>query len=569
MVASLHHAPVPGHGQTLKLSFQVGDRAAAEAGLRDVRDGKISGPARASWSSELEVLQVLRDRRRISDVTWDGDLWFRPGAWSLMQSPSAALTLSLQKCNVSGAFFARFEITGIQPGLVSITVQADLVAPSSGSMPSPSAPARWDVALLDSGGHIVDMNPGLSTENWWSQEWSLRPLLLSWEGVSHPATQIAVSVIFQSRHAGFSMSIGQGDLLSDRLRLVPSWPWVVQADVRRKRRLCLAMAGNVTEMAPNVQMSFTVLVALPETAKWPVHHVWSLTLCRSACTGNLSQEISFNLLGFLEGEAHPGWQSTETNGEKYQTEGPFTTVMIRNIPTEYTQDELIVEVSEVMGSAQSFDFFYLPWDTQNDCNIGGSPSYVFVNFPDPGAAQSAVRAFSNYNFRLHDSKKVGKVSPAHIQGLENNLRHLQDPQYGLRGGWNGGNNSSPGRQAALQNDLAQAAAEALKVPMPETFADLLDRAAGLSHSQGAVMNPGLVMPYMNQRAMGSQMRQGMLSPPSSVGSSYRVASRPDSPVTLPATIPTPATLGTGVKEINMKSADQNLLDKFMAQFGAP
>ncbi|CAK9091408.1 unnamed protein product [Durusdinium trenchii] len=74
------------------------------------------------------------------------------------------------------------------------------------------------------------------------------------------------------------------------------------------------MAGNVTEMAPNVQMSFTVLVALPETAKWPVHHVWSLTLCRSACTGNLSQEISFNLLGFLEGEAHPGWQSTETNG---------------------------------------------------------------------------------------------------------------------------------------------------------------------------------------------------------------------------------------------------------------
>ncbi|CAK9091404.1 unnamed protein product [Durusdinium trenchii] len=180
------------------------------------------------------------------------------------------------------------------------------------------------------------MNPGLSTENWWSQEWSLRPLLLSWEGVSHPATQIAVSVIFQSRRgdapamlclyppsdfaegapadAGFSMSIGQGDLLSDRLRLVPSWPWVVQADVRRKRRLCLAMAGNVTEMAPNVQMSFTVLVALPETAKWPVHHVWSLTLCRSACTGNLSQEISFNLLGFLEGEAHPGWQSTETNG---------------------------------------------------------------------------------------------------------------------------------------------------------------------------------------------------------------------------------------------------------------
>eukprot|EP00437_Effrenium_voratum_P002908 CAMPEP_0181429858 /NCGR_PEP_ID=MMETSP1110-20121109/17421_1 /TAXON_ID=174948 /ORGANISM="Symbiodinium sp., Strain CCMP421" /LENGTH=520 /DNA_ID=CAMNT_0023553149 /DNA_START=63 /DNA_END=1625 /DNA_ORIENTATION=+ len=248
--------------------------------------------------------------------------------------------------------------------------------------------------------------------------------------------------------------------------------------------------------------------------------------------------------------------------EKYQTEGPFTTVMIRNIPTEYTQDELILEVSEVMGSPHSFDFFYLPWDTQNDCNIG----YVFVNFPDPGAAQNAVRAFSNYHFRLHDSKKVGKVSPAHIQGLENNLRHLQDRAVVLGNHpcspivmWKGqkvelslifqelrtqdtlrkfenGTSSCPGeRPQPSQNDLAQAAAEALKAPGPhhqqvlnvgETFADLLDRAAGLSHQQGAVMNPGLVMPYMNQRAAsmtGSQhMRQGMLSPPGSCSSAYMV-----------------------------------------------
>mmetsp|Transcript_47646 Transcript_47646/g.111503 ORF Transcript_47646/g.111503 Transcript_47646/m.111503 type:complete len:525 (+) Transcript_47646:77-1651(+) len=236
--------------------------------------------------------------------------------------------------------------------------------------------------------------------------------------------------------------------------------------------------------------------------------------------------------------------------EKYQTDGPFTTVMIRNIPTEYTQDELIMEVSEVMGSPHFFDFFYLPWDTQNDCNIG----YVFVNFPDPAAAQNAVRAFSNYHFRLHDSKKVGKVSPAHIQGLENNLRHLQDRAVVLGNHpcspivmWKGqkvelslifqelrtqdtlrkfesGHNSSPGHIQA-QSDLAQAAAEALKAPAPanvgETFAALLDRAAGLSRSQGAAMNPGLVMPYMQRAAQGMQQGgQGILSPPGSVGSNY-------------------------------------------------
>lgn len=246
--------------------------------------------------------------------------------------------------------------------------------------------------------------------------------------------------------------------------------------------------------------------------------------------------------------------------EKYQTDGPFTTVMIRNIPTEYKQDELILEVSEVMGSPQSFDFFYLPWDTQNDCNIG----YVFVNFPDPGAAQMAVRAFSNYNFRLHDSKKVGKVSPAHIQGLENNLRHLQDRAVVLGNHpcspivmWKGqkvelslifqelrtqdtlrrfetgtaSSHSSPGRRPASQSDLAQAAADALKAPVPqhemvnvgETFADLLDRAAGLSHLQGTAMNPGMVVPYMNQRVAsvpGNHLQRGMLSPPHSASSGY-------------------------------------------------
>eukprot|EP00439_Symbiodinium_sp_Y106_P026153 s1032_g3.t1 len=189
-----------------------------------------------------------------------------------------------------------------------------------------------------------------------------------------------------------------------------------------------------------------------------------------------------------------------------------------------------MEVSEVMGSPHFFDFFYLPWDTQNDCNIG----YVFVNFPDPAAAQNAVRAFSNYHFRLHDSKKVGKVSPAHIQGLENNLRHLQDravvlgnhpcsPIDTLRK-FESGHNSSPGHIQA-QSDLAQAAAEALKAPAPanvgETFAALLDRAAGLSRSQGAAMNPGLVMPYMQRAAQGMQQGgQGILSPPGSVGSNY-------------------------------------------------
>mmetsp|Transcript_21188 Transcript_21188/g.49265 ORF Transcript_21188/g.49265 Transcript_21188/m.49265 type:complete len:495 (-) Transcript_21188:102-1586(-) len=116
-------------------------------------------------------------------------------------------------------------------------------------------------------------------------------------------------------------------------------------------------------------------------------------------------------------------QTREPNlAQKYPTTGQNTTVMIRNIPNEYTQDELIAEVSEAMGSTDLFDFFYLPWDSQNNCNVG----YAFVNFHNNIIAQKAVLVFSKYKFLTHQSAKVGQVSRAHIQGLENNLRHLQD-----------------------------------------------------------------------------------------------------------------------------------------------
>lgn len=126
--------------------------------------------------------------------------------------------------------------------------------------------------------------------------------------------------------------------------------------------------------------------------------------------------------GSSNGKSKRGAHRESNLADKYQTTGKCTTVMIRNIPHEYTQEQFIQEVSETMGSPHLFDFFYLPPNLQDDCNMG----YAFINFLDAAAAQHAVRSFSNYQFKIHPSKKVAKVSPAHIQGLENNLRHLQD-----------------------------------------------------------------------------------------------------------------------------------------------
>lgn len=106
-------------------------------------------------------------------------------------------------------------------------------------------------------------------------------------------------------------------------------------------------------------------------------------------------------------------------------EDHITTIVIQNIPLEYTQDELIHEVSDVLGSSSVFDFFYLPWDDRHNGNVG----YAFVNFLDQILLQTASHTFSNYRFTLHNggkTRKLGKVSEAHIQGLENLIWHFQE-----------------------------------------------------------------------------------------------------------------------------------------------
>lgn len=108
--------------------------------------------------------------------------------------------------------------------------------------------------------------------------------------------------------------------------------------------------------------------------------------------------------------------------QKYANQGKITTLMLRNIPSKYTQDMLLEELIDCMGSSDIFDFFYLPWDQQNNCNIG----YAFVNFRTTAAAERCSRLFTNFSFRRCDSQKICRVYPAHIQGLENNVLHLMD-----------------------------------------------------------------------------------------------------------------------------------------------
>lgn len=95
--------------------------------------------------------------------------------------------------------------------------------------------------------------------------------------------------------------------------------------------------------------------------------------------------------------------------------------MIRNIPNQYSQRDLIEEMDK-LGFAGTYDFLYLPMDNGTFANVG----YAFVNFLDASWAERGMDVFKNYRFkRYHKSGKIGTVSVAHIQGLENNLKHYE------------------------------------------------------------------------------------------------------------------------------------------------
>lgn len=100
----------------------------------------------------------------------------------------------------------------------------------------------------------------------------------------------------------------------------------------------------------------------------------------------------------------------------------FTSVMIRNIPNLYSQNDLKDEMEE-MGFTGSFDFLYVPLDKGTNANVG----YAFVNFLEASVAKKCMSVFEGHRFKRHRrcSGRVGWVSVAHLQGLEANIRHYK------------------------------------------------------------------------------------------------------------------------------------------------
>ncbi|KYF42083.1 RNA recognition motif 2 protein [Toxoplasma gondii ARI] len=107
-------------------------------------------------------------------------------------------------------------------------------------------------------------------------------------------------------------------------------------------------------------------------------------------------------------------------GSQEDLSGGLTTVMLRNIPNKYTQEMMISLLNETYKGL--FDFFYLPIDFRNSCNVG----YCFINFVHPFVAVHFKRAFHNLKLTAFKSQKVCACTWGRVQGLQANIAHYRN-----------------------------------------------------------------------------------------------------------------------------------------------
>lgn len=101
-----------------------------------------------------------------------------------------------------------------------------------------------------------------------------------------------------------------------------------------------------------------------------------------------------------------------------------TTIMIKNIPNKYSQTMLLETFDR--NHQGHYDFFYLPIDFKNKCNMG----YAFLNFVHSIYIVDFFIEFDSQKWQVFNSDKICKIRYGRIQGkaaLESNFSNMNVP----------------------------------------------------------------------------------------------------------------------------------------------
>jgi hypothetical protein len=114
-------------------------------------------------------------------------------------------------------------------------------------------------------------------------------------------------------------------------------------------------------------------------------------------------------------ESSEGGASDEGNCQDLQ---PRTTVLMRNIPAEYTSD-MVVELLNANGFQAKYDLLYVPLDFKTEVALG----YALVNLVNEEDAESFKDFFNGFSKWKYE--KVCEVTWSDVQGVHKHARAFE------------------------------------------------------------------------------------------------------------------------------------------------
>jgi len=107
---------------------------------------------------------------------------------------------------------------------------------------------------------------------------------------------------------------------------------------------------------------------------------------------------------------------------KEEFTGPYLTVMLRNLPNNYTRS-MLLKLIDSEGFDGMYDFIYLPMDFKSQASLG----YAFVNLTDSDQAARFFEAFVGFHDWVVPSQKVCSVNwSAPYQGRDAHIERYRN-----------------------------------------------------------------------------------------------------------------------------------------------
>lgn len=114
--------------------------------------------------------------------------------------------------------------------------------------------------------------------------------------------------------------------------------------------------------------------------------------------------------------------ATVCGAEECKPTGFCTTLMVRNLPNNYTRSMLLALLDD-HGFAGLYDFLYLPIDFKSNASLG----YAFVNFQEMEQAEHFRQVFEGFQGWAIPSQKVCTVQWSNpLQGLEAHVERFRN-----------------------------------------------------------------------------------------------------------------------------------------------